>query len=126
MSSTTRSATPTASASSTSCSGSSPPSRVTIGSGMCTPAGVLGTRLARLKCVQTHPGDDRREPSAEILDPIGSRAADAQPRILNSIIGFRQRPQHPIGNRPQVRPVFLEAFSKPVAFVHAFPDSALT
>ena len=29
----------------------------------------FGTRLARLKCVQTHEGDDCREPPAQIFDP---------------------------------------------------------
>jgi hypothetical protein len=78
----------------------------------------LGTRLARLKCVQAHPGDDRREPAAEILDPIDSCAADAQPRILNRFIGFRERAQHPIGHGSEVRSMLLEAFGKPVAFIH--------
>ena len=80
--------------------------------------GVLGPRLPRLQGVQTHACHDGREPPAEVFDPIGSRAADAQPRILNGFIGFREGAQHPIGHRPEVRAMFLEVFDEPVAFVH--------
>ena len=79
--------------------------------------GVLGPRLPRLQGVQTHACHDGREPPAEV-DPVGSRAADAQPCIPNGLIGFREGAQHPIGHRPEVPAMFLEVFDKPVPFVH--------
>jgi hypothetical protein len=81
--------------------------------------GLFGARLPRLQCVQTYACHDGREPPAEVFDPICSRAADAQPGILNSFIGFGDRAQHPIGHRPEMRAMCLEVFDKPVRFVHA-------
>src|SRR5262245_38453878 len=83
--------------------------------------GVLGPGLPRLQGVQTYTCHDSREPSAQILDPVGSRAADAQPGILNGFIRLRKGAQHPIGHRSQVRAMSLEAFDEPFAFVHGAP-----
>jgi hypothetical protein len=80
--------------------------------------GVLGSCLPGLQCVQAHACHNGREPPPEVFDPIGSRTADAQPRILHGFVGLREGAQHPIGDRPKVRAMLFETFDKPVAFVH--------
>ena len=105
VSSTTCSASPTESASSASSSGLVPSARLTTGSGTCTPDGLLTPRVARTQHVQAHPGDDRGQPAAEVIDAAGVRPAQAQPGFLDGVVGLGERAEHPVGHRPQVGPV---------------------
>src|SRR3712207_8736681 len=41
--------------------------------------------------VERHPGDDGRQPAAEVLDPGGAGPADPQPRLLDGVLGLGAR-----------------------------------
>ena len=69
---------------------------------------VLAPRAARAQHVQAHAADDRRQPAAQVVDRLGVGAAEAQPRLLDGVVGLAQRAEHPVGDRAQVRPVLLE------------------
>ena len=44
--------------------------------------------------------------------------ADPKPSVLDRIVGFAQRPEHPVGNGPQPRPRLLAALGQPLAIIH--------
>jgi len=67
--------------------------------------------------VQAHPRDDRGEPSAEVLGVAGASAADPQPGFLHGVVRLAQRAEHPVGHRPQLGPVLLEAPGQPFSLV---------
>ena len=67
--------------------------------------------------VEGDPGDDRGEPSAQVVDPVNPRSAEPDPGVLHRIVGLGQRAQHPVRDRPKVRPVLLEAFGQPLLLV---------
>ena len=119
VSSTTSSARPTESASSASCSGSTPSSRLTIGSGTWGPSGSSRARLARAQHVEADARDDGRQPAAEVLDAARVGAAEAQPGLLHGVVGLAHRAEHPVGHRAQVGPVGLELLRQVVALVHS-------
>src|SRR5215204_4088116 len=56
--------------------------------------------------------------AAEVVDLACAQATDAQPRVLHRLIRLRERPQHPVGHRPETGPVLLETFGKPRVLVH--------
>jgi hypothetical protein len=60
----------------------------------------------------------RRQPSGEILNPVGIGTAQAQPSFLNGVIHLAQGAKHPVGHRAQVTSVFFESPRQPFAFVH--------
>ena len=70
--------------------------------------------VARSQDVQADAGDDRRQPAAEVVDLARVGAADPQPGLLDGVVSLRERAEHPVGHRPQVRPVLLEAIRQPV------------
>ena len=80
--------------------------------------GLLAPRVARAQQVKAHPRDDRRQPSAQVLDAARIGAAEAQPGFLNGVVGLDPRAEHPVGHRPQMGPVLLEPFRQPIALVH--------
>ena len=80
--------------------------------------GFLSPDIARAEHVEANTGDDRRQPSAEILDLVHLGPAHPHPGVLDCIVGFGERAQHPIGDRPQVGPLLLEALRQPVLLVH--------
>ena len=69
---------------------------------------VLAPRAPRAQHVEAHAPDDRREPAAEVRHGRRVGAAQAQPRLLHRVLGLADRAEHPVGDRPQVRPVRLE------------------
>ena len=73
---------------------------------------------ARLEHVHAHPGDNRRQPSAEVLDVTGVGAAQPQPGFLNGVVGLAGRAQRVVGDRPQSGSVGLEPSRKLSVFVH--------
>ena len=38
--------------------------------------------------------------------------------VLDGVVGLGGRAQHPVGHRPQMRPVLLEPLGQPVVVVH--------
>ena len=69
---------------------------------------LLAPCPARAQHVQAHAGDDRRQPAAQVGDGVGVGAAEAQPRLLDGVVGLAERAEHPVGDRAQMRPVLLE------------------
>jgi hypothetical protein len=56
----------------------------------------LTPRLVRREHVQADPRDDRRQPSAEVLDRRGIRAAQPDPSLLHSVIRLNERSEHSV------------------------------
>ena len=54
----------------------------------------------------------------EVLDVTGPGPPEAQPGVLDGVVGLGQRAEHPVGHRPQVGPVLLESVGQPLALVH--------
>ena len=65
------------------------------------------------------PGDHRRQPAAEVLDPpdvLVVQSVEPQPRLLDRVVGLVDRARHRY--RPQVGAVLLEGFDLPVGVGH--------
>ena len=118
-SSTTSNASPTESPSRASCSGSMPASGLTIGIRHVGLEGRLAPRPARPEHVEADPPDDRRQPGPQVLDLAGVGAAQADPRLLDGVVGLADRAEHPECHAAQVGAVGLEAIGEPVLVVHA-------
>ncbi len=88
------------------------------GVGQVHPQGFLAPQVARAQHVQAHPGDDRRQPSAEVVHLACPQPAEAQPGDLNGVVGLGERAQHPVGNRSQMGPVLVEAVRQQLVLVH--------
>ena len=121
-SSTTSRASPTESASSASCSGSS--SSAAHHRIRDVHRRLLASRAARAQHVQAHPPDDRRQPGLHVLDAPGILVANPQPGLLKGIVGLAHRPEHPVGDRAEMRSVLLEPFGQPLALVHRHPATS--
>jgi hypothetical protein len=76
---------------------------------------LLGPCVAGPQHVQADVRDDRRQPAAQIVDVADVGAVHPQPRILHGVVGLGQRPQHAVGDRPQMRTVLLERVAVHVA-----------
>ena len=50
----------------------------------------LATGTPRAQHVEGHPGDDRRQPAAEVLDLAVVGAAEANPRLLDGVVSLAQ------------------------------------
>ena len=53
---------------------------------------LLPSHVPSSQHVQAYPGNNRREPAAEVLDLARVGPADAQPSVLDGIVGFTQEP----------------------------------
>jgi hypothetical protein len=80
--------------------------------------GLLAAGAAGAQHVQADPRDDRGQPAAEVLDVLRAGAAHPQPAVLHRVVRLRQRPEHPVGDRAQVRAVLLEPGREPLVLVH--------
>ena len=78
---------------------------------------LLAASAACLEHVQADPGNDGRQPPSQVLDLARVRAAQAQPGLLDRVLGVAERAEHPVGNCPQAAPVFLEALGQPLDVV---------
>jgi hypothetical protein len=78
----------------------------------------LGPGAPRLEHVQADAGDDGGEPAAEVLDGARVRAAEAQPGLLDGVVGVVGRAEDAVRDRPQAGPVLLEALGEPLALPH--------
>jgi hypothetical protein len=79
---------------------------------------LLPPRAARSQHVQRDAGHDRRQPAAEVLDVAAVGPGQPQPRLLDGVLGITRRAEHPVGHRPQARPVGLELPREPVVRRH--------
>jgi hypothetical protein len=68
--------------------------------------------------VQRDAGDDRGQPSLEVLDLARVGAADPQPGVLDGVVGLAERAEHPVGDRAEMRPVLLELLGEPLLLIH--------
>jgi hypothetical protein len=85
---------------------------------------VLAPGLARAQHVQADPADDSREPSGQVLDGARVGAAESHPGLLNRVVGFAERAEHPVGDGPQVGAVLLESLRQPVVILHRHTPSS--
>jgi len=79
---------------------------------------LLTPRVARPEHVQRHTSDNRRQPGAKVFDLARIRTAEPQPGVLDGVVSLVQRPEHPVGNRPQARPVIFELPGEPFLLIH--------
>jgi hypothetical protein len=84
--------------------------------------GLLAPRPARAQHVEAHPRDDRRHPSAEVLDAARTGAAEMEPGLLHGDVRLARRAEHRV--RPQVGPVGLELLRQRVVLVHRSHSSS--
>jgi ABC-type glutathione transport system ATPase component len=69
------------------------------------------------KHIQTDPADDGSEPRAEIVDrAVGP--FQAQPGILNGVVGLRERAEHAVRDRAEMRSLLLELPGEPISPIH--------
>ena len=64
---------------------------------------LLASRPARAEHVQRDACDDGSQPGAEVLDLACVGAAEPQPSVLDGVVSFAERAEHPIGDRAQMR-----------------------
>ena len=79
---------------------------------------LVAPRCARAQHVQAHPPDDRRQPGPHVLNGRGILVANPQPCLLQGVVGFADRSEHPIGDRPEMPSVLLEPFGQSLTLVH--------
>jgi hypothetical protein len=63
-----------------------------------------GTSLAEV--VQAQPGYDGRQPGGQVVDVVGAR--EPQPGLLQDVVRIGLRPEYPVGDRSQPRPLGVE------------------
>jgi hypothetical protein len=88
------------------------------GIGEAQAQGLLAPPGPGAQHVQADAGHHRCQPSAEVADLVRSGPAEAQPGVLDGVVGVAERAEHPVGHRPQAGPVLLEAVGKPLVVVH--------
>ena len=75
-------------------------------------------RRARSEPIQRQSGDDRREPAAQVLDVGRIGSGDAQPGVLDRVVGLRHRTKHSVRHRSQVRSMGLESLGQEIGIRH--------
>src|SRR5713226_5981669 len=58
------------------------------------------------------------QPATKVLDTAGVRTGQSQPGLLDGIVRFAQRSEHPERDRLKVRALLLEPLGQPVDLVH--------
>ncbi len=81
--------------------------------------GVLAPGPAGAEHVERDPPDHGDQPGLEVVDLVGVRAAEPEPRLLDRVIRLGAGAQHAEGDRPQPGPVLLKSFCQPFVLVHA-------
>ncbi len=80
--------------------------------------GVLRTGATRPQPIQAHARRDRGQPPAEVVDAGRIDPVESEPRLLHGILRIGAGAEHPIGHRPQPRPVCLELRRDPIDLIH--------
>ncbi len=69
---------------------------------------LLVARRARAQHVEADAPDDRGQPAARVRDVARIGAVEAQPRLLEGVVGLGERAEHAIRDPPQVAAMLLE------------------
>lgn len=80
--------------------------------------GLLAPRPARAQHVQTDPRDDRRQPSAQVLDTACAGAAGVDPSFLDGVVRLAQRAEHAVCDRAQAGALCFESVGQPGVLGH--------
>jgi hypothetical protein len=64
------------------------------------------------------PHDNRWQPCTQVFNAACAGAADAEPRLLDGIVGLVHRPEHSVGHPPEVGVISLELLREPFPLVH--------
>ena len=80
--------------------------------------GVLPARATGAQPVEAHARDNSGQPSPEVVDLRGIGAVEAKPGLLDGIVRLGPRPEHPVRDRPQPRPVRFELRGQPIRLGH--------
>ncbi len=67
------------------------------------PPGAPGAEHAKANA-----GEDRGEPPAEVVDALGVGSAQADPGLLDGVLRFGERTEHPVGHGLEPWPARLE------------------
>jgi hypothetical protein len=73
----------------------------------------LPLRAARAEHVEGDPGDDRRQPAAEIVDR-SVVFVEADPCLLYGVLALAERAEHAVGHRLQAGTLLFELLCEPV------------
>jgi hypothetical protein len=79
---------------------------------------LLAPGTAGAQDVEADAGDDGGEPGAEVLNVARARPADAQPGVLDGVVGLGEGTEHPVGHGAQMGAALLEAVGQPVLLIH--------
>ena len=79
---------------------------------------LLASRVPDPQRVEREAGHDGGEPATQVVDRGGVTSVQAEPGVLDRVLGFGRRPKHPIRHGPQVRAMELELLGEPVAIRH--------
>ena len=98
--------------------GVGPVRRVDDGVGHVRRIALLASGLAGAQHVEGHPRDHRGEPGPEVFDVARVGPAEAQPGVLDGVVGVAEGAQHAVGHGPEVGAVLLELLVQPVGVLH--------
>ena len=79
---------------------------------------LLAPRTPGAKHVEADAGDDRCQPSAKVVDALGSGTAQPEPGLLHGVVGLGGRTEHPVGDAPEAWPALLEFVCHPFSHGH--------
>jgi hypothetical protein len=68
----------------------------------------LAPRGAGAQHVYAHPGEHRCQPATQVGHIARVGAAEPNPGLLDRVVGFVGRAEHPVGDGPQMDAVSLE------------------
>ena len=72
---------------------------------------LLGVGPALPQAVEADPAGDGGQPAADVRDAGQVGPGESEPGVLHRVVGFAERPEHPVAHRPQVRAVGVEQVS---------------
>ena len=76
---------------------------------------LLAARAPGPERIQADPGDHGGEPAVEVVQAGRVGAGEAQPGLLDGVVGFGGGAEQALGDRPQPGPVGLEPPGQPLA-----------
>ena len=82
------------------------------------PRVLLAAGPAGAEHVEADAADDDRQPAPKIARASRVVAVEPDPALLDGVLGLRQRAEHPVGDRAEMRPLPLEFLGQPFPAVH--------